>query len=268
MPTPAYRLLPILSLPALLILGACGSMSEVGAKVGLLGHRGLEVTGQEALVVDGRTLPPTRLTGRFAEAFYSHADENTVTFVLIDRRAGAVADPRQAPSGPVAEPLGSNYSETPELAFEDQTPPAQSSAPPPIDPRAIAQAAVIRMFWSPRAGTTPIEAEATNATVHYVIFPHDADDTGAGTGGAPQVGVYTGAGFLMPGAKPGGNKLSAEVWDASLRLEDATPAFLDLLGRAELDGSFTARRDDARVELLLRDLRRMATDRLGYPRGL
>lgn len=123
------------------------------------------------------------------------------------------------------------------------------------------QAAVVRLFWRPRAGRTPLEPTATNVTIQYLVFAGRGNASGDG-----QVGVYTGAGFLMPSEKPGATKLSADFWNATLQLDTRTDLFRDLLGQATLTGSFTAKRDEAKVNALLRQLGREASRRLGFPR--
>jgi hypothetical protein len=116
------------------------------------------------------------------------------------------------------------------------------------------QAVTIRMLWRPQAGRTPIDPTATNATVHYIIL------------GGEAVGVYAGAGFLYPGSELGGDSLSAELWDASIRLSDSNASFNDLLGNAMVQGGFRARRDDVAVEQAIRHLNMVIHSRLGYPR--
>lgn len=201
------RLWPVLA--SGLLLSGCGGGTG-GATFGLLSPRGLTVTGQDALRVDGQLREPARLTRQFPESVYSYADGNTATFVLVSR-VGGRPDAR------------------------------------------IEQAAVVRMFWRPRAGRTPLERTATNATLQYLVFPPEGE-----------VGVYTGAGFIMPDGRPGHDRLGVEVQDAYLQLRDAGPRFLDLLGRAEVDGTFLARRDDPRARALLQELERLAAEALGY----
>lgn len=123
---------------------------------------------------------------------------------------------------------------------------------------ALEQAAVVRMFWRPQAGATPISSSATNASVQYVVFAP------GGAGG--DVGVYSGAGFLHPNSDLGQGTLRAGLWEATLRLADRSGGFADLLGKATLRGDVTARRDDAGVHDLLRQLDRQVSERLGYPR--
>ncbi len=159
---------------------------------------------------------PVSLRGRFDTAYYREADDNTVTFVLLD---GDEASPTQA--------------------------------------------AVVRLFWRPRAGRTPLEETATNCTISYLVF---ADDPDGDVRNAGQVGVYVGAGFLFPGSKPGPAELTADLWDATVRLDTRSDRFADLLGTATMTGSFEARRDPAKVNELLNQLNRQVTQRLGFPR--
>jgi hypothetical protein len=120
------------------------------------------------------------------------------------------------------------------------------------------QAAVIRMFWMPQAGATPISADATNANVHYCIF--------AGDNKPREVGVYTGAGFLYPKTQPGQKNFEAALWQASLQLSDRSDRFRDLLGQSILKGEVTAQRSETRVSELLHQLNVEVNKSLGYPR--
>ncbi len=122
------------------------------------------------------------------------------------------------------------------------------------------QAVTLRMFWEPRAGKTPIDATATNATIHYVIFSQQSGDE------ATEVGVYSGAGFFFPDSDPGDAQLNGGVWDANLVLLDQTEKFTDLLGQASLRGKLAAKRDDLATDRAIRRLNRVLRQRLGYPR--
>ncbi len=121
------------------------------------------------------------------------------------------------------------------------------------------QAVVIRMFWKPRPGRTPIDATATNATIRYTIFtgPDDQD-----------AGIYSGAGFVYPIDEPGFETFTADVWQATLQLTDRSAGFKDLLGQALLEGRLTATRDDAVVSRVLHMLHLMLTQRIGYPKQM
>jgi hypothetical protein len=119
------------------------------------------------------------------------------------------------------------------------------------------QAVTIRMFWKPRAGRTPIDQTATNSVLNYVILPGDPSQ---------EAGIYSGAGFTYPSGKAGGRSFQASVWEAHLKLSDASANFQDRLGPAQLTGGFSARRDDAQVDQVLRKLHVQLRQRLGYPR--
>ncbi|BAM05269.1 hypothetical protein [Phycisphaera mikurensis] len=138
---------------------------------------------------------------------------------------------------------------------------------PPERPR---QAAVIELFWRPRSGLTPVEPAATNMTVTHLVFAQRSAELGPGVdaGDRGELGVYAGAGFLFPRKPLGGRTLVAGVWDASLRLETRSEGFVDLLGLARMTGTFTATRDEGRVDELLRELSLETRDRLGFPRPL
>ena len=119
------------------------------------------------------------------------------------------------------------------------------------------QAVTIRMFWKPYPGRTPLTGAATNATVHYVIFTGDQNQS---------VGIYSGAGFLRPKSKPGKGELSADLRDATLRLTEHDSAFADLLGQAVLEGRISAQLDIAALTEALHQLQTSIRKRLGYPR--
>ncbi|MEM7576479.1 MAG: hypothetical protein AAF328_03300 [Planctomycetota bacterium] len=198
----ACLLLAILGLSACSVPGLPGSPN------------GLTVRGQ--LETDAGTAAPVTLRGDFDTAYYRHADDNTVTFVLLE--------------GPEAHPT---------------------------------QAAIVRLFWRPRAGRTPLEETATNCTITYLVFADDPEGDQRNPG---QLGLYSGAGFLHLGGSPGPSDLSADMWDAALNLETRSGRFVDLLGEATLTGSFQARRDPAKVASLLADLNQRIYTRLGFPR--
>lgn len=122
---------------------------------------------------------------------------------------------------------------------------------------APAQAVTIRMFWSPRPGRTPIDPTATNATIHYIIFAGE---------NRQEVGIYSGAGFLFPKGKPGSDTFTAQIWQSTLRLTDATDQFQDLLGPSNLKGQVTLKHDDIALEKALRDLNIQLRETMGFPR--
>jgi hypothetical protein len=120
-----------------------------------------------------------------------------------------------------------------------------------------AQVLIVRTLWTPRPAYTPIASTATNAQFTYVIFA-----------GAParEAGIYTGYGFLFPSNTLGDSTFSASIWDSTMELSDASPRFVDPLGRAILTGDMRARRDDLRTRQLLRRISVMVSGRLQYRR--
>ena len=89
----------------------------------------------------------------------------------------------------------------------------------------------VHMFLAPKAGQTPIETTAANATVRYAVLTQG------------QIGVYTGAGFLLPRGTAGDSHFGATLSNATVRLDRATPGFVDLLGPSRLELSFRATRE-------------------------
>jgi len=124
------------------------------------------------------------------------------------------------------------------------------------------QAAAIRLMWNPKAGLTPINPEATNATIQYIVFANRRTDEGY----FREVGVYSGAGYVYLDSTPGDARLTASLWQADLLLADRSERFKDLLGQSTLRGSFTAERNSEKVEQLLKGLNLRVSERLGYPR--
>jgi hypothetical protein len=122
------------------------------------------------------------------------------------------------------------------------------------------QVVAFRMFWRPSALSTPVDDTGTNVVVRMMRFPESTDAA------AGPVGIYAGAGFLRVRSDPTTGTFEGVLEDADLRLIDASPEFIDTLGRSTLAGTFTAERDDTAVGTALRDLNLTLTDRLGYPR--
>jgi len=124
------------------------------------------------------------------------------------------------------------------------------------------QAAAIRLMWNPRAGRTPVNPDATNATIQYIVFANRRTDEGY----FREVGVYSGAGFLYLESEPGESTLTASLWQADILLADRSDRFRDLLGQSTLRGGFTAELNSNKVQELLQRLNLRVAERLGYPR--
>jgi hypothetical protein len=133
-------------------------------------------------------------------------------------------------------------------AADRRASPDLADTPPP---RAI----TLRLMWRSKAARTPIDPDATNCAFQYVVFEDDGD-----------VGVYSGAGFILLSQKPGTDRIDARILKATLVLSDATDGFTDPVGRAEIAGRLTLVRDDDFVNPAIRRLNATVTDRLGFPR--
>ncbi len=90
----------------------------------------------------------------------------------------------------------------------------------------------VHLFLDPKPGKTPIEPTAVTASIRYAIIT------------AGQIGIYDGAGFMLPGRKPGRSSIDASISAAPMRLTRATEGFNDLFGAAKLDISFEAPLDE------------------------
>ncbi|MCC5831159.1 MAG: hypothetical protein JJU36_17095 [Phycisphaeraceae bacterium] len=117
------------------------------------------------------------------------------------------------------------------------------------------QAMVIRLLWVPRSVETPRHRTATNITVHYVVFA-----------GEDEVGIFEGAGFMLPLADPGDARFRGRITQASVRLVERSERFADRVGPSVLTGGVLAEHDEAGMPEALRRLSRRVHDRLGYPR--
>jgi hypothetical protein len=91
----------------------------------------------------------------------------------------------------------------------------------------------LRLFLSPKAGSTPIASTACSTAVRHIVLADGA------------IGVYAGGGFLLPDGRPGGREFSGRISDATLKLVARSGGFADRLGPAVLSGTFAATRNEA-----------------------
>lgn len=112
----------------------------------------------------------------------------------------------------------------------------------------------VQVLWIPLAGSTPMDASATNASIRYVVV---ADG---------EVGVYSGAGFAMPLDDLNDKRVTISLRDATLQLQDSTAGFNDLLSPANLSGNFKTQRDDRRARQMNRAASQLVTNALGKTR--
>lgn len=119
------------------------------------------------------------------------------------------------------------------------------------------QAAILRMHWKPRAGRTPLDENASNATIQYLILSGTQHQ---------EVGIYSGAGYFFPVDTPGDEFLAGNLLQATVLMTDRSANFVDLLGQANMQGSLSARLDHDATERLVRQLTKLASEKLAYPR--
>ncbi|MBL4591558.1 MAG: hypothetical protein JKY96_06315 [Phycisphaerales bacterium] len=96
----------------------------------------------------------------------------------------------------------------------------------------------IHLFLNPKPGKTPIESTAANATIRYIILVDG------------QIGVYDGAGFILPSKKIGKKTLAGTLRNAPAQLTRKTTGFSDLLGITRIDLSFSAKRNAPKADAL------------------
>jgi hypothetical protein len=137
------------------------------------------------------------------------------------------------------------------VAEDDTVVAILSSGEPREGPK---QAMLVRMFWRPQPGQTPIDATATNATLHHIQFAENGTHTA----------VYHGSGFVYFRGDPGEGSLELSVWDAILVPKEAGEAF-EGPARQLIKGSFTAAQNETLVQERLQRLRQRLQKQLGSP---
>ena len=112
----------------------------------------------------------------------------------------------------------------------------------------------VEFLWKPRAGRTPVSADATNLSIRYVVMVDE------------QIGIYGGGGFGWPRGKPGDAGFGVTISGSNLALLDSTDGFRDLLTPARLAGQVDAPPDET-TAIRLRDVvSQIVTDGLGRTR--
>jgi hypothetical protein len=117
-----------------------------------------------------------------------------------------------------------------------------------------AQVMHVQLLWQPKAGATPMDATATNATIRHVIVVDG------------EVGIYGGAGFALPNGKLGHGRIQVALRDATVRLLESTDGFQDPLTPARITGNFTAENDPQLARKVHRAISQLVTTALGRTR--
>ena len=98
----------------------------------------------------------------------------------------------------------------------------------------------IELLWSPRPGYTPIDYEAANIAVRYIVISGN------------EFGIYEGGGFGYPLGDPQDGSMVLKIDSAALQLAESTDHFVDLLSPAVLSGTFNGA-CNAELATLIRD---------------
>lgn len=115
-----------------------------------------------------------------------------------------------------------------------------------ISPDISGTVLAVRIFLNPKPGRTPIERTAASATARLVVIARG------------QVGVYDGAGFIMPGRSLRRGYAAGTLRNAPTRLTRATPGFQDLLASGRLEFGFRAPADQPAAARLAGVVRTLA----------
>tara|TARA_Y100000589_G_scaffold43954_1_gene37000 strand:- start:1838 stop:2515 length:678 start_codon:yes stop_codon:yes gene_type:complete len=109
----------------------------------------------------------------------------------------------------------------------------------------------LELLWTPRPGYTPIDFEATNLSVRYIVISEG------------EYGIYEGGGFGYPLGSPEGSSMILNVEGVTLQLAESTDGFVDLLSPAVLAGTFNGPCDVGLAELIRDAAAQLVTDAFG-----
>lgn len=106
--------------------------------------------------------------------------------------------------------------------------------------------AQIHLFLKPKPGRTPIEPTAASASIRWIVISNG------------EIGVYDGAGFMIPGGNITKDSISGSIKKAPLRLTRKTPGFADPLITPEIDIKFATKLDEQSATELAARLQAMS----------
>ncbi len=90
----------------------------------------------------------------------------------------------------------------------------------------------IEMLFPPRPGETPIDPDATNLSIRYILISDG------------EVGIYEGGGFGYPIGSHTDESMSLRVKPSGMVLAESTKGFVDLLSPGTIAAVFTGACDD------------------------
>lgn len=122
------------------------------------------------------------------------------------------------------------------------------SADPVTDGAEIGGGQIVHLhvFLWPEAGKSPIDFDASNATITHMVVAPPGVSSGGNEGALGDVVIYSGAGFLLPGglfSEPGDAWLSAALRRGTVRFRAASEGGRDPIEGGNYDASLRARFD-------------------------
>lgn len=112
----------------------------------------------------------------------------------------------------------------------------------------------LQLLWIPKAGRTPVHADALNVVIRYVIVSEG------------KVGLYGGGGFAWPRGAPGTQPMTLVVRSSTLALLAKSDGFVDPLTPASIEGTLVARPDEETTRRYRRGMSQIVTDAIGESR--
>lgn len=107
-----------------------------------------------------------------------------------------------------------------------------------------------QLLWQPKAGRTPVHSDATNVVIRYVIVSDG------------KVGLYGGGGFAWPRGRPGTQPMTLVIRSSNLALLAHSEGFVDPLTPVRIEGTVSARPDEATTRRFRRGVSQIVTDAL------
>lgn len=112
----------------------------------------------------------------------------------------------------------------------------------------------VQLLWFPKAGRTPVHADALNVVLRYIVVSDG------------KVGLYGGGGFAWPRGAPGTQPMTLVVRSSTLALLAKSEGFVDPLTPASIEGTLVARPDEETTRRYRRGMSQIVTDATGESR--
>jgi hypothetical protein len=112
----------------------------------------------------------------------------------------------------------------------------------------------VQLLWFPKAGRTPVHADALNVVLRYIVVSDG------------KVGLYGGGGFAWPRGTPGTQPMTLVVRSSTLALLARSEGFVDPLTPASIEGTLVAPPDEETTRRYRRGMSQIVTDAVGRSR--